>query len=269
MQFSELFVYSTNMKHQNRIQIFGRNTDTLSFCPQLSFKLKRDQKNLLSPNVLQAAKNGFEADILMRPESRALANVQPGSQPEKLLAILPLSKMKYVSRLSLQLHISGNSLFPFNLMTFELFDFAGWVLIVNRHLFESTSSQNGQNWTNLSPPNFTKFMMAILSQFTRPARFDNRRKPRYFWPPHQKFWRKILPEAIKSKGDGNSGANRAIIWGGVVSAASHHITFAFSRRKCFDWEIQLVMGGGLLFHSRALVFLFITKVGIVWKGNEM
>ena len=96
--------------------------------------------------------------------------------------------------------------------------------------------------------------MAILSQFTRPARFDNRRKPRYFWPPHQKFWRKILPEATKSKGDGNSGANRAIIWGGVVSAASHHITFAFSRRKCFDWEIQLVMGGGLLFHSRALVF---------------
>ena len=106
MQFSELFVYSTNMKHQNRIQIFGRNTDTLSFCPQLSFKLKRDQKNLLSPNVLQVAKNGFEADILMRPESRALANVQPGSQPEKLLAILPLSKMKYVSRLSLQIHIS-------------------------------------------------------------------------------------------------------------------------------------------------------------------
>ena len=92
MQFSELFVYSTNMKHQNRIQIFGRNTDTLSFCPQLSFKLKRDQKNLLSPNVLQVAKNGFEADILMRPESRALANVQPGSQPEKLQAILPLSK---------------------------------------------------------------------------------------------------------------------------------------------------------------------------------
>ena len=92
MQFSELFVYSTNMKHQNRIQIFGRNTDTLSFCPQFSFKLKRDQKNLLSPNVLQAAKNGFEADILMRPESRALANFQPGSQPEKLLAILPLSK---------------------------------------------------------------------------------------------------------------------------------------------------------------------------------
>ena len=125
MQFSELFVYSTNMKHQNRIQIFGRNTDTLSFCPQLSFKLKRDQKNLLSPNVLQVAKNGFEADILMRPESRALANVQPGSQPEKLLAILPLSKMKYVSRLSLQIHISGYSLFRFNLMTFELFDFAG------------------------------------------------------------------------------------------------------------------------------------------------
>ena len=171
--------------------------------------------------------------------------------------------------LSLQIHISRNSLFRFNLMTFELFDFAGWVLIVNRHLFESTSSQNGQNWTNLSPPNFTKFMMAILSQFTRPARFDNRRKPRYFWPSHQKFWCKILPEAIKSKGDGNSGANRAIIWGGVVSAASHHITFAFSGRKCFDWEIQLVMGGGLLFHSRALVFLFITKVGIVWKGNEM
>ena len=104
--------------------------------------------------------------------------------------------------------------------------------------------------------------MAILSQFTRPARFDNRRKPRYFWPPHQKFWRKILPEAIKSKGDGNSGANRAIIWGGVVSAASHHITFAFSRRKCFDWEIQLVMGGGLLFHSRALVFLFITMLAL-------
>ena len=125
MQFSELFVYSTNMKHQNRIQIFGRNTDTLSFCPQFSFKLKRDQKNLLSPNVLQVAKNGFEADILMRPESRDLANVQPGSQPEKLLAILPLSKMKYVSRLSLQIHISGNSLFRFNLMTFELFDFAG------------------------------------------------------------------------------------------------------------------------------------------------
>ena len=125
--------------HQNRIQIFGRNIDTLLFCLQFSFKLKRDQKSLLSPNVLQVAKNGFEADILMRPESRALANVQPGSQPEKLLAILPLSKMKNVSRLSLQSHISGNSLLRFNLMTFESFDFAGWDLVVNRHLFESIS----------------------------------------------------------------------------------------------------------------------------------
>ena len=128
VQFSELFCL-LNQHEADCIKIgfkFSEEIqDTLLFCLQFSFKLKRDQKNLLSPNVLQVAKNGFEADILMRPESRALANVQPGSQPEKLLAILPLSKMKYISRLSLQIHISGNSLLRFNLMTFQSFDFAG------------------------------------------------------------------------------------------------------------------------------------------------
>ena len=110
-------------------------------------------------------------------------------------------KMKYVSRLSLQSHISGNSRLRFN-----FFDI--WVIWLCRMRMRPRG-QKTPFWVNIFvkwpkldksfPAKFYQIYDGYIVAVYPPARFDNRRKPRYFWPSHQKFCRKILPAAIKTR----------------------------------------------------------------------